>query len=295
MWTWFSLGVAAGVLLAVPVAWCWTRRTERRVRQAEARARANERLAEMGTMTGGLAHEIKNPLSTIGLNVQLLGEDLDQIKRHAPPGALDDEHLGRVRRRFDTVIREANRLRDILEDFLRFAGRVELDRGPTDLNTLVDELVVFFEPQADAARVKLRTVLGAVPGEASVDGPLLKQALLNLLLNATQAMAGAREKKQAHGGADELIIRTANTRDLGCAGVRIHITDTGPGMDATTVAKIFQPYFTTKRGGSGLGLPTARRIIEEHCGTLEVHSVPGKGTEFALTLPIAPPDERDAS
>jgi len=290
MWTWFSLGIALGVLLTVPVAWWWTRRTERRVRLAEARARANDRLAEMGTMTGGLAHEIKNPLSTIGLNVQLLGEDLEELKRHAPPGALDDEHLGRVRRRFETVRREAHRLRDILEDFLRFAGRVELDRAPMDINRLVDELVDFFEPQAAAAKVKLRTVLGATPGEAWIDGPMLKQALLNLLLNATQAMAEARDKQQDSGGSDELIIRTTHTRDLGRPALRLHVTDTGPGMSEETLAKVFQPYFTTKRGGSGLGLPTSRRIIEEHGGTLSVHSVPGKGTDFVITLPTEPPN-----
>jgi signal transduction histidine kinase len=294
MWTWLLIGIALGVLLTVPVAWLWTRRTERRVRLAETQARANERLAEMGTMTGGLAHEIKNPLSTIGLNVQLLGEDLEQLKRNAPPDTLDEEHLGRVRRRFETVSREANRLRDILEDFLRFAGRVELDRSPRDINRLVDELVDFFEPQAAAAKVKLRTVLGASPAEASVDGPMLKQALLNLLLNATQAMSDAREKQQDNGGADELILRTTNTRDLGRPAVRLHVTDTGPGMDEATVAKVFQPYFTTKRGGSGLGLPTSRRIIEEHGGTLTVHSVPGKGTDFILTLPTAPTNEGDA-
>ena len=285
MWTYLLFGIGVGVLATIPVAWAWTRRTEQRVRQLETEAGANERLAEMGTMTGGLAHEIKNPLSTIGLNVQLLREDLDDLKRGPPEGGEQTEHVQRVQRRFDTVVRETHRLRDILEDFLRFAGRVELDRQPTAVNSLVDELADFFEPQALAAGVNLRAVLAASPDKANVDASLLKQALLNLMLNAIQAMADAREKGKPHGGATELIVRTENAKALSQPVLRIHITDTGPGISSETLEKIFQPYFTTKRSGSGLGLPTSRRIIEEHGGNLTAHSEPGKGTDFVLTLP----------
>lgn len=286
MWTYFLYGIALGFLVAIPVAWAWSRRTEQRVRQLEAEARTNERLAEMGTMTGGLAHEIKNPLSTIGLNVQLLHEDLSDLRRRLPQGGEEADHIQRVQRRFDTVVRETHRLRDILEDFLRFAGRVELDLQPTSVNRMVDELVDFFEPQARAGGVNLRTVLGASPDSAPLDASLLKQALLNLMLNATQAMAEAREKGKPHGGSSELIVRTENARALGQPVLRIHVTDTGPGMTRETVEKVFQPYFTTKRSGSGLGLPTSRRIVEEHGGSLVALSEPGKGTDFVLTLPM---------
>lgn len=281
--TYLFIGFALGILAAIPIAWFWGRRTAQRVRQLEQRARDNERLAELGTLTGGLAHEIKNPLSTVGLNVQLLQEDIDQLARDFPGTA---DAVARTRRRCDALLREAQRLREILEDFLRFAGRVELDRQPADLNDLADELTAFFEPQAAEARVNLRPDLAASPSVAPVDAALLKQAVLNLMINATQAMADARDAGQPHGGADELIVRTANTRHLGRPAVCIHVTDTGPGLPPETVAKVFQPYFSTKRTGTGLGLPTARRIVNEHGGALTVHSEPGRGTDFTITLPI---------
>jgi len=287
MWTYLFLGIAIGVLAAIPVARAWTRRAEQRARESEARARAAERLAEMGTMTGGLAHEIKNPLSTIGLNVQLLREDLGDLRKQLPADSQTAAQVGRVQKRFDTVVRETHRLRDILEDFLKFAGRVELDRQPTRINAMVDELADFFEPQAAAAGVRLRTDLNADPDAAVIDASLVKQALLNLLLNATQAMAGARDAAAPHGGANELIVRTVNARSQGRDYLHIHVTDTGPGIAPGAAEKIFQPYFTTKRTGSGLGLPTARRIAEEHGGSLRAHSAPGRGTDFVLRLPTS--------
>ncbi|XAM00509.1 ATP-binding protein [Phycisphaeraceae bacterium D3-23] len=278
---WFFLGIAVGVLIAVPCAWGFNRRTERRVRELERQARSAERLAEQATMTSGLAHEIKNPLSTIGLNVQLLQEDLADIA-----GAVDAEsdagqQVGRVQRRLAGLGREAERLREILEDFLRFAGRLELDTTTTDINQLVDELAVFFEPQAAEQRINLRVQCEAEPADAQADASLLKQALLNLLINAVHAMADARDAGQPHGGANELLLRTTREDDRLC----IHVTDTGPGMPPDTVARVFEPYFSTKRSGTGLGLPTSRRIIEQHGGTLTAHSEPGRGTDFVIALP----------
>jgi len=283
----FFLGVALGVVGAVPAAAVWSRRTERRVRRLEERARSAERLAELGTLTGGLAHEIKNPLSTLGLNVQLVQEDLSDLERAATADGADDtaERLGRARRRVDGLLRESHRLRDILEDFLRYAGRVELDRRPTDLNALCLELSDFFQPQADQARVSLRLDLRADPATGDVDGPLLKQALLNLMINACQAMDDARREAVPHGGCSELILRTVNRDGRDGRAIALHVIDTGPGMDQSTAVSIFRPYVSTKRGGTGLGLPTARRIAEEHGGSLTVHTAPGQGTEFTLALP----------
>lgn len=302
----FFVGLALGVLLAIPVAWRWSRRTERRVVQLESRARGAERLAELGTMTGGLAHEIKNPLSTIGLNIQLIQEDLADLADVLPPppepapnetlpqrrGDPPRERLGRIQKRVDGLHRETARLRGILEDFLRFAGRIELDRQPTDLNALCDQLIDFFQPQADEARVNLRPDLAAAPAVANVDASLLKQALLNLLINACQAMTEAREKNDPAGGNNELILRTARTRNTNAKReesdeLQIHVTDTGPGIPPDVIKKVFQPYFSNKRGGTGLGLPTTRRLVEEHGGTLTVHSDPGRGTDFIITLPSA--------
>ncbi len=285
MWSYLFIGLGLGILFALPLAAAWSRRTERRVRHLEQRARAAERLAELGTMTGGLAHEIKNPLSTIGLNVQLLQEDLGHM---AEDQALEPTHieaLGRISRRLESLSRESYRLRDILEDFLRFAGRVELDLQPTDLHAMIEELVDFFEPQARQAGINLRTQLSADNPVVEADASLLKQALLNLLINAVQAMTHAREKEQPHGGADELIIRTERRRSPGGQEFCIHVIDTGPGMAEDVAEKIFQPYYSTKRGGSGLGLPTSRRIVEEHGGHITVHTAPGRGTDFMLSLP----------
>ncbi|MEM8739315.1 MAG: ATP-binding protein [Planctomycetota bacterium] len=288
------VGLSLGVLLATPVAWAWSRRTARRVTELERRARAAERLAELGTMTGGLAHEIKNPLSTIGLNVQLIEEDLTDLGHDLgdlPEFAHHQEKLSRTRRRVQGLYRETTRLRDILEDFLRFAGRVELDRRPTDLNALCLGLIDFFQPQADELGINLRADLCPGSAVASVDAPLLKQALLNLLINACQAMTQAKEKASPAGGNDELILRTHRVPPRGRDGLphlAIHVTDTGPGIADDAVDKIFQPYFSTKRGGTGLGLPTARRLVEEHGGSLGVHSAAGRGTDFVLTLPASP-------
>jgi len=281
---WFFIGMCIGVLATVPVAWFATRRTERRVRLLERRARAAERLAELGTLTSGLAHEIKNPLSTVGLNIQLMQEDLEQEN--------DDQMLGRVKRRLESLNRETQRLKDILEDFLQFAGRIKLDLAVTDVNAMIDELVDFFAPQADAAKIHLRSQLAAKPPTCPIDAPLLKQALLNLLINASHAMTQAREKNQPHGGADELLIRTERTNK----DFIIHVTDTGPGIPQDVMPKIFQPYFSTRRGGTGLGLPTTQRIVEEHGGVIICHSEVGRGTEFNIRLPLeAQPPESGQS
>ncbi|MEM9414405.1 MAG: ATP-binding protein [Planctomycetota bacterium] len=279
---WLFLGIAVGVITALPCAWLFNRRTERRVRELEREARSTERLAEQATMTSGLAHEIKNPLSTIGLNVQLLQEDLTDIAGAVEVESDTGQQVGRVQRRLAGLGREADRLREILEDFLRFAGRLELDTAETDINQLVDELAVFFEPQAAEQRINLRVQCEASPAQAQADASLLKQALLNLLINAVHAMADARDAEKPHGGASELLLRTTREDEALC----IHVTDTGPGMPADVAARVFEPYYSTKRSGTGLGLPTSRRIIEQHGGTLTVHSEPGRGTDFVIALPV---------
>lgn len=279
-----------GLLFSIPLIVSAVRRETRRVRRLERQARAADRLAELGMLTGGLAHEIKNPLSTVGLNVQLLQEDLQAVSEQAPPDSELQEPVGRIKRRLESLARQAQRLREILEDFLRFAGRVKLDRSPHDVHALINELADFFAPQAQSCQVHLRTQLSAKPPTASVDAGLLKQAVLNLLINATQAMSEAREAGLPSGGSDELIIRTERGRSLGQDEIRIHVTDTGPGIEPDKLGKVFHPYYTSKKGGTGLGLPTTRRIIEEHGGTVTVHSELGRGTDFVLTVPVNPPN-----
>lgn len=292
-----AAGVAFGVV--------YTQRAQRRhlakVRAAERRARAAERMAEIGAMTGGLAHEIKNPLSTIGLNAQLLGEAVDDL-------AIEPEHKSRLVNRVRALRREVDRLRGILTDFLDYAGQVRLDRRPTDLNTLLDELAEFYRPEADRLGVRIRLELHPAPLIASVDAKLVKQALLNLMINAVQAMAGPSAAGAVTpappGSAGELILRTAPVTPPAAHGhaprrppkpavddepaVRIDVIDTGPGMSDDVRARVFTPYFTTKAGGTGLGLPTTRRLIEEHGGRIDLLSEQGKGTAFTVVLPVSP-------
>lgn len=268
----FFLGLAAGVVIGVPLALLEVKRQTKRARAAERRARASERLAEIGGMTGGLAHEIKNPLSTIGLNAQLLGESIADLN-------VEPAEKNRLVRRVDVLRREVDRLRDILSDFLKFAGTVHIEPKPADLNAVVEELVDFYLPQAHHHQVRLRSELAPGPLRAMIDVPHFKQALLNLMINATQAMEHTTDAPR------ELILRTTTARGPVGPLVQAHVIDTGPGIPAENLPKVFTPYFTTKSGGSGLGLPTTKRLVEEHQGHLEVHSEPGQGTDFVISLP----------
>ncbi len=220
-----------------------------------------EHLAHMGELAGGLAHELKNPLSTIKLNLQLMQEDLLRL-----PGAEAS------RSRAATLRKEVDRLGHTLDDFLRFAGRLELHTRPTRLNDLVRDIIDFFRPQAQAANVRLHASLCSEEPICPLDPDLLKQALLNLILNGVQAMP--------NGG--ELIIRT----HVDQARAYVDVADTGIGVASETAPHLFEAYYTTKKGGTGLGLATTRRIIEEHRGHISFSSDPGKGTNFRLDLPL---------
>ncbi|NJL32240.1 MAG: two-component sensor histidine kinase [Phycisphaerales bacterium] len=282
-WLGILIGAALDLLILVPLVYFLLRRTEQRTQTMARKARATERLAELGMLTGGLAHEIKNPLSSVGLNIQLVQEDLVDLARTQEPSP---EKIGRVQRRVDSLARETQRLRDILDDFLRYAGRMKLDRVPVDVNQLVTELADFFLPQAQVMGVRIRTELSPQSITLQADPALLKQAMLNLMINATQAMAEARSAQKPHGGADELILRTRTHGPASNLEAVIDIIDTGPGIAAEVLPKIFQPYFSTKKGGTGLGLPTTRRIIEEHQGHLHVHSDLGRGSDFSIHLTV---------
>jgi len=285
----FVIGLAAGVLLCALVARVLLARQLRVVMAAERRARGAERMAEIGSMTGGLAHEIKNPLSTIGLNAQLLAEGIEDLP-------VDADQKNRLVSRVKALRRETERLRGILTDFLEFAGQVRLEPRPTDLNEVVGELVDFYSPEASRHSLRLRSDLSPEPVVVSADPRLIKQALLNLMINATQAMAGAAASREAGGTQPapgpigDLILQTRMLQDDEKRPVAvIHVIDTGPGIPSDVLPQIFKPYFTTKSGGTGLGLPTSRRLIEEHGGRIEIRSEPGKGTDIAVTLPRVPP------
>ncbi len=257
----FAWGLLIGVGISLGLAALGAVYAYERLIVLERRTRQAERLAELGSLTGGLAHEIKNPLSTVQLNLQLLQEDLDPHHPSYP----------RLSTRLNTVHRETGRLREILDDFLRYAGRIELDRQAVDLNRMLEELVDFFTPQAQAHKVQLR-LRPATKVMAHVDERLLKQAVLNLMLNAVQAMTG---------GGEMILSLTPRGREAS-----IDVADTGPGIAPDALGQIFQAYYTTKKGGTGIGLAMAKRIAEEHGGAIVVRSEVGKGSAFEITLPL---------
>jgi signal transduction histidine kinase len=272
----FALGAAAAALVAWGVSMRWVRRHVDRQRHLMRRTRRAERLAELGTLTSHLMHEIRNPLSTIKVNLQLLTEDMAQEARRAAPGAGPGElepKFQRQMRKLSTITKEAERLAETLSDFGRYAGRMEVHRVRTDVNEILDDVIDFYEPQAVSKGVQMRRSLGAAPAQCSVDERLFKQAVLNLFINAVQAME--------NGG--ELIVRTQTRADE----VQIDVIDTGPGIPPENQAKVFDAYYTTRPGGTGLGLAICRRIIEEMDGRIELHSEPGKGSDFTLVLPLA--------
>ena len=258
----FGWGFASGAALALVLAAVGAALAYRRMDRLRLRAKQAERLAELGTLTGGLAHEIKNPLSTVQLNLQLLREDVDQA---TPAGR-------RLFNRLSICERETGRLRDILDDFLRYAGKIELDPKPVSLNRLCEELYDFFLPQAQFQRAQLRLKPALDEIIVPADERLLKQAVLNLMLNGLQAMPT--------GG--ELILQVSKDT----TEARIEVIDTGSGISPENVSRIFDAYYSTKKSGTGLGLAMTRRIAEEHGGRVSVTSEPGKGSDFALHLPL---------
>jgi signal transduction histidine kinase len=259
----FGWGVLVGCAASAVLAGIGARLLYRRLQRFERRAIQAERLAEIGSLTGGLAHEIKNPLSTIQLNLQLLQEDLSP----------DDPAHTRLTSRIGTVHRETSRLKDILDDFLRYAGRIELNRKPVELNGLLEDLVDFFLPQAQLQRVQLRLKKHSTPVMTEIDARLVKQAVLNLLINGLQAIGD--------GGGELILSLTVQGRSA-----VIDVIDTGPGIPPEQVKSIFQAYYTTKKGGTGIGLAMAKRIAEEHGGEIGVRSEVGKGSDFYISLPL---------
>ncbi len=238
-------------------------------------------------LAAGFIHEIKNHLGTLSLNLQLLAEDFETAE------------TPRERRTLDRVARlsgECRKLVDLSNDFLRFAHLRELHTRPVNLDAVVSRMIDFLGPTARQRGVEIKWFSNPDLPLVSLDSDLFEQALLNLMLNAEQAMPD--------GGALTLIGRTADrvsgseNQDskelLSCSPhtrtaheVCLDVIDTGVGIDAGVLAKLFTPFHTTKTDGNGLGLATTRKIIVAHGGTIGVQSEPGCGTKFTITLPAA--------
>src|SRR6266550_7200317 len=176
--------------------------------------------------------------------------------------------------RVQRVQNECQRLIEVSNDFLRFARVKDLERKPTRLGEIIEEMVDFFGPTARQANIEINCYLPADLPAVPLDQELFKQALLNLMLNAEQAMP--------NGG--ELTIQGSHEPGWVC----LSLIDTGNGMCPEVAAKVFRPFFSTKPGGTGLGLPTVRKIVQAHQGRIDVQSEPGRGTKFTILLPTEP-------
>ena len=229
-------------------------------------------LAFLGSVAGGLVHEIRNPLSTLSLNLQLMEEEWAE--------AVKDARAERTLDRVRTLRKEVARLEDVLDDFLRYAGVRRLDLADADLNRVIDETVSFFAPECTRGKVDLAFYPDLRLPLLRVDERLLKQALMNLLLNAVQAM----EDRPA----SQLIVSTRLDGDA----ARVDVIDNGPGIPQDIRERVWDVYFSSRHSGTGLGLPTARRVAEEHGGTLSFETDPAKGTSFTLRLPLRGPSSQ---
>ena len=219
-----------------------------------------DRLAALSRVSGGVAHEVKNPLNAILLHVEVAKSKL----------ASGDTDVGQ---QMEIVSTEILRLDRVVKTFLDFTRPVELNLTTVSLHELVSEIVELARPQAAAAQIRIEVKLEADGVEVRVDRDLFKQAVLNLVVNAMQAMPDGGELGFEAGGADDK--------------AEIRIADTGAGIPPELREKIFRLYYTTKKEGSGIGLAMTFRIVQLHDGTIDFASEEGKGTTFFIRLPIA--------
>ncbi len=231
-----------------------------------------DRLTFLSAMAGGLVHEVKTPLSTMSVNLQLLKEEWENP---------ETQKEMRTLKRVEILMREIQRLEDVVNDFLHFARGFSLEPVPSNINRLIQELVEFMNPEALRQKVRLSVFLDPGLPEVPLDWKYVQKALMNIIHNAFQALQDLDER------AREVLIRTARRPD----GIEVAITDTGPGIDPERREKIFQVFYTTKKDGTGMGLPVVRRIVEEHYGTVSLHSEVGKGTSFVLFFPFDEAEE----
>jgi len=226
------------------------------IRAMEARMRAADRLASLGRMAANIAHEIRNPLAALSGAVEVMAA-----------GAADDtrERLGQI------VLKETARLNGIIREFLEYARPAPLSLTPVNVAEAVDEVLLLLEHQAPPGTLKaVREFPPALTW--TVDRQQFRQAVWNLCLNAVQAMPEGGELRVTMTAGGRLVLR---------------VSDTGEGIEAADLGHIFEPFFSTKSGGSGLGLALVHRIVQDHGGDIDVYSRPRLGSTFTVTLPAA--------
>ena len=239
--------------------------TERRAR--EARLRRAESLASLTTLAAGIAHEIKNPLGSMGIHLQLIRRKI---------GGKERVEAADIGPNLAVMAEEVDRLNRIVVDFLFAVKPMDTRLEDADLNAVVRDLISFVRPELDQAGLAVETELSDDVPVLKLDVRYVKQALLNLIKNAMAAMSG--------GG--RLGIETRRNGDE----VQLRVADTGAGIPAEIMEKIFEPYFTTKPFGTGLGLTIVFKIVKEHFGDIAVASREGEGTTFTITLPVPQKD-----
>jgi two-component system sensor histidine kinase HydH len=233
----------------------------REIRDLQGRVRRSERLASLGRLAAGVAHEIRNPLSSIRGFAHYF------VKRFH--GQTEEEGYASV------MVREVDRLNRVITELLDFAGAKEPRREPCSLPEIADHALKLLAPDLAARKVEaFREYEPGLP-EVSVDRDQISQVFLNLLLNAIESMEGGGE------------IRVTLRRSGPPPAVLAAISDTGGGIPADDLEKVFEPFFSRKRKGTGLGLAIVHQIIDSHRGEIRAESVTGSGTTFRITLPAA--------
>jgi len=229
-----------------------------------------ERLAVVGRMSTNVAHEIKNPLGTIVLNAELLEEEL---------GRFSTENTAEAQNLLGIIKSELDHLIDVVEEYLQFARlpKVKLEKG--NVNEVISDLLLFLKEEASERKVMVVEELGTPLSPVQLDAKQFRQALLNIFKNSFEAMP--------EGG--KLSVSTT----LKDGHVQVVIADTGRGIPEENLELVFTPFFSTKHGGTGLGLPISSHIIKEHQGTVNLESYLGLGTVFTIRLPALPPGETD--
>lgn len=257
--------VAGASLLAVAVLFAAYRRWGRYLRGLAAAMERNERLAAVGAMAATVAHEVRNPLGIIRATA-------DVLERENP---LPDSGRELV----EDIRTEVARLDGVVTGLLDLTRTPVLHLDDVDVNVLVERVVNDWERGTRGQGPEHRCDLDPGAGTIRADGRRLRQALLNLVLNAAEAA----------GESGHVEVRTARTR----GGVEISVADDGPGVPAEARPRLFEPFFTTKPRGAGLGLAVVAAVLRAHGGTAEVSSRPGRGAVFIVRLSAAPPDGSD--
>ena len=224
---------------------------------------AAEKRDLLARLLGRLAHEIRNPLSSLDIHVQLLEEDL---------GAMAPQLREQLNPRLEIIHGELHRLEGIVERFLRLAGPSGLDLEPVGISKIAMHVCELLRPEAAAREIEISTRVEDSLPRVMADPVRLTQALLNLVINAMQAV----ERK----GRIEVIAEVVDGK------ISVAVCDDGPGIQPEELALIFDPYFTTKSEGSGLGLWIAQQIVSAHGGTLQAQNAPARGAVFTMLLPL---------